>query len=267
MVESSLKAYVIVDSPEKAAEIARQGKFPEGSLVSVGREVPLQEGRYAVSVDINGVGDLLRYRSASAAVPGGTGTLGEEEYASMAGEIARRGYASAVTAGDVSLRGALVNGVLPASELADRVGSRNLDRLDSKELGTWIADASKIESVNISFNAYEGTMTVTSQVGGSVRQETHELSDEQLKSLQGRPKPSVAEMKDLLMQTNPRFFETYRAVRSSSEVPARSVYKDPLGDFLRGRRPERALTAQGIIRQARQKRNESLEARKGGPKR
>ena len=257
LLDGGLKAYVVVDTPEQAASIARGGVLPADTLVSLGRDVPLMEGKYTVSVDIDGVGDLLRLRS----IDGGGR---ERDYEEMASELGRTGRATAVVGEPLSLAGGRVNGVLPAAELADRVSNPRLEKLESAELGSWIRDASKIESVRITANQEEGTLTVVSVVGGSMRRETIELSEGQLQSLVSRGKVGVAEMKDLLMQTNPAFFSTYRAVRSSSSVPVRSVYKNPVEDFLKGRKPERALTVRNVIRDAKQKRNMASEVRRGG---
>lgn len=258
LLKGGVKAYVVVDTATEAARLSEQGLFPRGANISIGTELPEIEGKYVVSVDISSVGDMLKLRGADDL----SSAHSDAEYLGMKDDIVRNGYASVRLGDSLSLGDARINGTLAASEVASRVRNSSLDVLDDRELSLWMKDAAQIESVQIKIDSRSGEMRVTSRVGGQERVETRPLSTDEIRSLEKRGTISSAEMKDFLMQSHPSYFETYRAVRSSSSVQPKSVYKDPVSDFIAGRKPERAKTAANIIREARQKKNQAKETKR-----
>lgn len=124
----------------------------------------------------------------------------------------------------------LVNGVA-AREFHDRMSNPRLETLSQEEARQWAKDASRIQSVTVTVDAKMKTMTVTSVIDGvASTPQTRPLSDDELKAFARRGDISVAEKKDLLLQSYPQLFESYRFGNGRR-------YMDPVGDYLKGNSP------------------------------
>lgn len=248
--DEGLKAYAVLSSEQDFRSVLDDGVIKQGTFVSVGKERP--EGKYVVEIGIADPETLSQFKVIEP-LPAGV-----REAADRAGidkedfrlshiryEVAKDGYANSVTKSDISLGRAAINGV-PLQEISDRLSNERLPALDGKGLETWIDDASQIESVDMKVDTRKNLLTVVSRVrGGSSRTDERPLTDSEIREFEKRGKISKAELKDLLMQTNPGYFESYRAVRSSASAPARSIYHDAVSDFITGHKPRLASESAG----------------------
>lgn len=260
--------YIVVNGMDALADLLNEGVVARGSLVIVDRDRPsLEDGQFCVELSSDvGLGSLLAVQGgASATLAARCEAMGigrDVLEASLLREEKRRnGYATAVLREDVSLERALVNGV-PLKDLADRLSDERLERLDRDRVKRWLEDAAKIRAVSITIDAKKAEMRITSVVNDVQKVETRKLTDREMAALAKRGEFTRAEMKDMLMQVHPDFFATY-------SEGGKSVFVDPVKDFIAGRKPRRLDEVKRSMAEARRKepRAAMAEARRTrGPK-
>ena len=268
IISSDVVVYLRCNSAEELERIARTGKLPAGCQAFVGKVPPVPSGdTFVVSMPLKEVRDVLSCSS------NGTRKPEDAEYKEMS-RLISGGVPVEVTLRDdiasdrlsIGTNGA---GTLPLKELHDRLNHPGMDGLETERVGTWVKEASRIESVNINVDTLTNTMYVTSQVNGIKKTEKVELTREEALAMHERLRNEggywSVEKKDVLMQSHPDFFKTYRAVRSSASVQPKSIYKDPLRDFLSGRAPERRVLAKAkaMARQMKKEKKTEKTSTKG----
>lgn len=269
----ALRAYVICEDVDALAQVLNAGELPEGALVVASREAPsVREGQFYVELERSGdVRSLLGIQGEAspgfAAKCESLGIGAEQRDASLLmDEVARNGYASCVLKGKVGLERANVNGV-PVRDIADRLSSTRLDRLDREAAGTWIRDASRIQAVSVTVDPKRAELRITSVVGDVQKVETRKMTDREVTEFSRRGKVSRAEMKDLLMQVHPDYFRSYSVVGKGTY---HGLYEDPVRDFLAGRRPASVPEVKARMQEARRERQALRKAaepkRKAAPR-
>ena len=125
------------------------------------------------------------------------------------------------------------------------------------QLWKWSQEAARIESVTYTLDLNRGEMRLNQTVGGVTKTEVIPLSEKDARALKARGDISKSELKDLVMQTHPDFFQIYRG-RRGDDGRSRSVFSDPVRAFIEGRKPEKA----GLVSAVQGRRN-NLTAKAG----
>lgn len=232
------RAFVLCDNPEKAMEYARKGKLPDDMrfvVVPADGQIPGLQGDM-VPMEIK-----LTDKTAVLLAGNGNLTLDDKRY------LAERGYSEA----DVA-RGALIDstrlggGVNAGKGFTLMEGDATLYGVDTHEISKrmskgdlspqemkkWAEDARQIQSVTFNLDEKNGTLRVTSVVNGTQVVEERPLDKREMKDFKNLEKLSAVERKDILMQMHPDYFKSY------ATPGGQGIYKDPLGDALKGRKPE-----------------------------
>lgn len=260
-----LHAYVVCQDVDELAAIVNGGELPKGALVVVDRRAPdLRDGQFYIELE---QGDDVRSRlgiqgEASPAFAAKCESLGvgaEQLEASLVmDEVSRNGYANARLKDSVSLERAKVNG-LPVNELAERLTNDRLPKLDREAAGIWIKDASKIQAISVTVDPKRAEMRITSVVDNCQKVETRKMTDKEVTEFSRRPGVTKSEMKDLLMQVHPDFFKSY-------SVGGRSLYEDPVRDFIAGRKPAAVPELKAQMQEAKKRQHKPVR-KPSGPKR
>lgn len=258
-----LRAYVVCSDIDSLAEVLREPELPSGTFVTVqaGEPVP-PPGGYVVALDVDS--DL--FASLRMQGDGSASVLKEMEAWGLGGAdakvtglkdaLGRDGCATLVLESAASLGDARVNGV-PASELAERINSTRLPALSRPEVAMWLEDAARIQAVSVEVDARRGVLKVNSVVGNTLRKEERKLTDGEMRDLARRGTVPMAEMKDLLMAVYPSLFKTYTA-------GGRSLFRDPLADYIAGRAPVAEASVKKAMREER-KASKGPRRKTGGP--
>ena len=261
-----LHAYVVCQDVDELAAVVNGGELPKGSLVVVDRMAPdLRDGQFYIELERS---DDVRSRlgiqgEASPAFAAKCESLGvgaeQLEACLVMDEVSRNGYANARLKDSVSLERAKVNG-LPVNELAERLTNDRLPKLDREAAGVWIKDASKIQAISVTVDPKRAEMRITSVVDNCQKVETRKMSDKEVTEFSRRPGVTKSEMKDLLMQVHPDFFKSY-------SVGGRSLYEDPVRDFIAGRKPAAVPELKAQMQEAKKQRQQKPVRKPSGPKR
>ena len=106
--------------------------------------------------------------------------------------------------------------------------------LDDKQLQSWIHDASRIESVELTVDTRKQEMRITSVIDGERKTDIRPMTKSEISRFEERGEISLSEKKDLLMQLHPNTFETYRAKRVNQYSDYQSTVKNPFQAFING---------------------------------
>lgn len=235
--EGDLHAWVVVDSVDAIKNMATTGEIPGGTLLSLGTFPPVSgPGKMVVSVPIDSVEKLMHIGSADGERTG-IGT-----FADLHDRVRSEEAVTVRVSGGLSIANARVDGYL-FSPVGERVCNDRLDVIGIDRLKDWMQDASEIQSVTYTLDTTREEMRITTTVGGVARTEKLPLSQEAIRNLEYRGVISKTELKDFVMQTHPDYFRTYAAGRFNSDGSRKSIYKDPVRDFLKGVRAERRSSA------------------------
>lgn len=128
-----------------------------------------------------------------------------------------------------------------AEELKDRLGNDKAPQLESlAQVNQWSEQAAMVRNIDIDVDYKNETLRIRSTVSnGTVthtKTETKKLSQKELKDFSKRGPITDSQAKDLLMQTHPDYFSMYRS-------GGKSIFSDPVGDFIAGRRPQTKIEA------------------------
>ncbi len=261
---SSLHAYLVCEDVDSMAEVLNQDGIPKGSYLVLDSEAPAKDGCFVIELDMDDeVRSLLAVQGdaspAFAARCESMGVTKETLEASLLMDaVSRRGYAEVRLRDSVAFDKVRVNGV-PVNDLAERLGDERLPALDRKAAADWIRDAALIQSVNITIDAKKAEMRITSCVGDVQKVETRKMTDKEIRDFSRRGEISKAEMKDLLMQVHPDFFRSY-------SHGGKSVFEDPVRDFIAGQKPKLSPTLGQQMQQAQAKGPKPEKKRSTGPK-
>lgn len=262
----SLHAYLVCDDLDSMAEVLNQDGIPKGTFLVLDSEAPAMDGRFVIELDLDDeTRSLLAVQGdASPAFVARCESMGvskETLEASLLMDVVdHRGYADVRLRDSVSFDKVRVNGV-PVTELADRLADDRLPALDRKGVADWLRDAALVQSVSVTVDAKKAEMRITSRVGDVQKVETRKMTDREIREFSRRGELSKAEMKDLLMQVHPDFFRSY-------SQGGKSLFEDPVRDFIAGQKPKLSPTLGRQMRQAKEKAPElkPLKKRSAGPK-
>ena len=232
---SGLKASVYLDSVEEASAFLSGGVIPAGSFLVVDREgVSVPDGKIAVDVEMDG--DLLSkvalQGEASPSLVSKMESLGvsQDRYkAAVLEQMASGPGCTVILEEAVDAVRAKISGVR-IGEIGDRLANARLPQLKGEDMQRWLKDAAAIQAVSITVDAKRGELRVDTVVNNVHRAETRKLTDSEVMALSARGRISKAEMKDIVMQLHPDIFKTY-------SVGGKSLFVDPLDDYIRGRSP------------------------------
>ena len=232
---SGLKASVYLDSVEEASAFLSGGVIPAGSFLVVDREgVSVPDGKIAVDVEMDG--DLLSkvalQGEASPSLVSKMESLGvsQDRYkAAVLEQMASGPGCTVILEEAVDAVRAKISGVR-IGEIGDRLANARLPQLEGEDMQRWLKDAAAIQAVSITVDAKRGELRVDTVVNNVHRAETRKLTDSEVMALSARGRISKAEMKDIVMQLHPDIFKTY-------SVGGKSLFVDPLDDYIRGRSP------------------------------
>lgn len=247
-----------VSGPDELKAVLAGGVVPSDSvltLVSNGRGSQNEEpGTFCIPVE----GDMFD-RLCPVLSEGDAARLGDYagfglsedtlRSAVIGDRLSRHGECSVRFSETLGLYNSRIMGV-GGHELAERLSDPNAYEFKTLEhMQLWAKEASRIEdvSVNVDYSRSELTIrsTVSNGLSSSTKVETRSLSAEELESVSRRLPLSSSAGKDLLMQCHPEYFKTYRG------SDGRSMFSDPVKDFIDGRRPETHLERSERQRQGR----------------
>lgn len=235
------------DSVDELRSVASGDTSLQGHMVLVDSEMPEpREGEFILSVPADRrLIESLRLRSGDpesvAEEYAGTGlTASEIQTACILGEIKKEGYVSAELLDNPDFSGARVNGVPLAefnSRIDDLVAEGRIDQFESRQQAEqWLRDATRIQSVNMDIDLKNSQLVITSRVetpvGSVTKVDTKKMDEDELREMSLRGGASKAEMKDLLIQMHPEYFDTYK-VPGTSE----GRYEDPIKAYIHGEKP------------------------------
>lgn len=222
------------DSQDAMMACLQAGEVAEGSLFVVDRADSSPKGPWEVTVPVDGsvLPKLALQGDASAAVGARAAAAGVDRedmlFSMLVNEVGRVGYSSVkLSGGDLSLGGASIGGV-PVDEFAGRLGSKSCREMDSQLAARWLADAVKIQSVNLTVDAKKAEVCVSATMGnGTYVEERRRVSEEEIQKFAQRGEISKGEIKELLMQLKPELFRSYLPDGKPS-------LSDPVGTFMKG---------------------------------
>jgi hypothetical protein len=245
----TMRTYLVCEDMDSLAEILNGGEIPKDALLVMDRYLPDRvDGKFVLELD---AADDIRSKlavqgDASPAFVAKCESMGvgrdTVEVSRIMEEVSERGYATVRLRDGVSLERVKINGV-PVEEVAARMENKRLVELDREGLGRWIADAGKIQAMNITVDAKRAELRITSVVDDVQKVETRKLTPRDVEQFSRRGEISKAEMKDVLMQVHPDFFRSYR-------VDGKPMFEDPVRDFIAGRKPAANPSLREQMRQA-----------------
>lgn len=152
-------------------------------------------------------------------------------------ELGAKSYVSVDINDQLDFSKAKINGV-PVKDFIERstelVEKGRSEAFSNREDAfKWLTDAARIETVQMDLDMKNNSVTITSTLRTADGIQTNtitrsNLSFDEMDSLATRPRPSSAELKEVVMQSNPDKFEYYR--KTSGKY---SVYKDPMLSFIK----------------------------------
>lgn len=150
------------------------------------------------------------------------------------------GHCPVVNDSAIPVSGFSANGTR-AAELKDRLGNDKAPQLESlAQVNQWSEQAAMVRNIDIDVDYKNETLRIRSTVSnGTVthtKTETKKLTQKELKDFSKRGPITDSQAKDLLMQTHPDYFSMYRS-------GGKSIFSDPVGDFIAGRRPQTKIEA------------------------
>ena len=253
-----LKACVFCRDAASLEAVLSGAELPQGTFVSVSREVPEPEpGGFVVSFELDSdrLGRIAPQEPLSRELLGSLSAAGIPEgdvrASVMMDRIAEHGHFNGVLSGVLSLSESKVNGV-PAAELSERLNNKRLAPLDRDGVSRWIGEAARIRAVHVEVDARKGVLKINTVVGNNLYCKTEKLSDDDVRSFAARGKISRGEMKDLVMGLYPEMFRMYSA-------GGKSMFRDPVGDFVKGRKP---ATVSEVVKELAQERKKRVAATK-----
>lgn len=252
----------------KAAAIAQDGAIPEGSYLLVGRQAPPScPGRHVVEFPLdaeslsrvtveNGVNAHDIQNARERGLDAGGLVLGDLRGRLDAPDSPTAPVTVRAREG-IALPGGKVNGV-PLPEFNERMGREDLPKLSVGRAERWSRDAGRIQSVTFSLNARTGMLTVTSVVDGQAMPPVERpVTEKEMDLLAKKGLVSEAEKKDILMRMYPATFKTYPS------VGGKGLFKDPLGDWIAGRKPQQDPEVKRLLQFIRESQAPSQKMSKG----
>lgn len=244
---------------QEFVDLVNNGSVPEGKFLEVGSNIAAGEMDVCIPLNSQNISRLALQGEASpsqARFNEAVGVRQEDLVASEAAAAAKNGTSlTMVAGGELGLDDARVGGV-PLMELTDRLACDRLPKFDAESAARWLRDASMIQAVSMTVDVKNKELRITSQVNDVVKVETRKLTDEDISSLEKKGKVSKAEMKDVLMQMHPDFFESYSSKHGMTVA-------DPLKDFMANRQP---LSAQQAVQNMLQKKAVTAKVKPAGTK-
>lgn len=250
VVSDGLYANVVFDSVGQMMSVVRDGVLDSGSEVIVSREpLSLANGKYVLSIPLST--DVVRESIClQEALPEHVAELAQKlslderdvEYSRIAAEASasRNGRAMCelrqpVRMDTLAVGFSEINGV-DLDVVRDLLSSSGkIPDLSEEMVSQWLKESTEIRSVSMKLDPERSVLFIRSAVGDTkMKTEEISLTPEQMMSFIARggvEELSVAEMKDVLMRLHPGYFKVY------SDGKGQSVFADPLGDFLSGRKP------------------------------
>lgn len=162
------------------------------------------------------------------------------EMACIGVSMKETGHCPVVNDSVIPISGFSANGTR-VEELKDRIGNDNAPQLDSLvQINQWSKQAAMIQNIDIDVDLKDETLRIRSTVSNGVfthtKTETKKLSAKELEDFSRRDPITSSQAKDLFMQTHPNYFSIYRS-------GGKSIFSDPIGDFMAGRKPKTKIEA------------------------
>ena len=242
LAEDGLKAFIVLHSADDLVRFLNEGELPKGTYVGVSDKVPQAgAGQFVLELNMSDpkVRDSVTLQNA---LPGSVQVhldrLGVDaasvDYSRIVEAVRREGSVTGIisrSVGGESFLGGFINGVR-IDDLHDRLTDSHLVDLSPERASQWAKDAALIRSVNVELDIVKGELRITSSVGdGSSRTDVRKLNEKEVDSLSRRGAISKTEMKDLLIQLNPKYFKTYATPSGDS------ILVDPVEAFIKGVKP------------------------------
>ena len=240
------RAYMVINQDELKA-LSVNGTIPSNSRLFVsGLRPDVRPGQLLVEVDLSNEaalrgmalegGDLkARGLAKAGGVDVGTARLSLIEDA-LKGRFDNSERTPLMTVKEIKADAVKVEGV-PLKEVCGRARDPRMGGLSNAGLASWVKDAGRIDSVEMSVDPVTKSMYLNTSVGGQMRHERLNLTDKDVAALNARGGFEQHELKDLVMQLNPKFFRTY--AKPGKDGQAKSVFLDAHQAFIEGRSPDK----------------------------